>query len=58
MLAYLTAKPANASLICLIVALVLFVLATFESNYWGDRRQFFSLVPAGLAFVVLAFLLH
>ena len=49
-------KPEGGVLICLIVAIVLFVvagvLAVVEKAFWV------ALVAAGLAFVVLAFLVH
>lgn len=55
---YLANKPEGLTFAFLLIALVLFVVAAFEGNYWRDRVRTFSLIPIGLAFFVAAFLVH
>jgi hypothetical protein len=54
---YLANKPQGANWICLIVALVLFALATLEGRIWlaMERKPVFSFLPVGLFFLALAF---
>jgi hypothetical protein len=57
---YLATKPQGGSLICLVIAIVLFVIAavvSFPARAWPYAIALFStLIAAGLAFFVLAFL--
>lgn len=57
---YLATKPEGGVLVCLVIAIVLFVLAalvSFPARGWPYvTHAFFTLVAAGLVFLTLAFL--
>lgn len=58
MFAYLTAKPMGASLVCLIVAVVLLILAVIDATIPPRPRAWWpALVAAGMTAFVLAFLI-
>lgn len=58
---YLATKPEGGVLVCLIVAIVLFILAaivSYPARAWPYAVALFStLIAAGLAFLTLAFLI-
>jgi len=51
---YLANKPDGGVLVCLVIAIVLFVVAGVAAAYW--KAFWATVVCAGFAFLVLAFL--